>query len=123
MCLLNIDHSNNSKILFLQITYRMLAIVQEKENRIKTVFVFSDNHYLLSPCVLGTVVDAEDPTVNEFIIMYQLFLKARRVINSSHLTQCSRFCVEHLSNLSFALCYYYKKSAIIPILQVRKLRH
>lgn len=117
MCLLNIDHTNNSKILFLQITYRrMLTIVQEKENRIKTVFVLSDKHYLLSPCVLGTVVDAEDPAVNEFIIMYQLCLKARRVINSSHLTQCSKFCVEHLSNLSFFLCYYYKKSVIIPIL-------
>lgn len=73
-------------------------------------------------CVLGTVVDADDLARKKFIIMYQFCLKAKRLINSSHLTH-SKFCVKHLSNLFSVLCYYYKKSAIIPILQVRKLRH
>ena len=97
-------------------------VVHEKENRIKTVSVLSDNHYLLNPHVLGTILDGEDPAVKVYHHV-PVLLKSKKTDNSSRLTQCSRFCAKHLSNLPFVLCYYYKKSVIIPSLQVKKLRH
>lgn len=71
MCLLNIDQRNYSKIRFLQIADRkILTIVHEKKNRIAIVYFFlSDNHYLLSPYIPSTVLDAEDPEVNKVIVI------------------------------------------------------
>lgn len=65
MCLLNIDQRNFSKIRFLQIIYRkMLIIIHEKKNRIKTVCLFFQITIIYWVPMPDTVLDAEDPAGN-----------------------------------------------------------
>lgn len=91
----------------------MLTVVHEKENRIKTVFFLSDYHYLLKPYVLDTVLDAEDPAMKADHHV-PVLLKSKKTGNSSHLTQCSMFCVKHSIYLLFCIITTRK----VPLSQV-----